>query len=48
MMKVSRIFWIMNIEVNLFEKKPITSLVAEALKRKTDIYDDNQLNLLSY
>jgi hypothetical protein len=36
------------LEVNLFEKKPISSLVAEALKRKTDAYDDNQLNLFSY
>ena len=36
------------IEVNLFEKKPISSLVAEALKRKTDTCDDNQLNLFSY
>ena len=36
------------LEVNLFEKKPISSLVAEALKRKTDTFDDNQLNLFSY
>ena len=36
------------LEVNLFEKKPISSLVAEALKRKTDINDSNQLNLFSY
>jgi hypothetical protein len=36
------------LEVNLFEKKPISSLVAEALKRKTDAYDDKQLNLFSY
>jgi Transposase DDE domain/Domain of unknown function (DUF4372) len=36
------------LEVNLFEKKPISSLVAEALKRKTDTYGDNQLNLFSY
>ena len=36
------------LEVNLFEKKPISSLVAEALKRKTDTCDDNQLNLFSY
>jgi len=36
------------LEVNLFEKKPISSLVAEALKRKTDACDDNQLNLFSY
>ena len=36
------------LEVNLFEKKPISSLVAEALKRKTDASDYNQLNLFSY
>jgi hypothetical protein len=36
------------LEVNLFEKKPISSLVAEALKRKNDTCDDNQLNLFSY
>ena len=36
------------LEVNLFEKKPISSLVAEALKQKSDAYDDNQLNLFSY
>lgn len=36
------------LEVNLFEKKPISSLVAEALKRKTNACDDNQLNLFSY
>jgi len=36
------------LEVNLFEKKPISSLVAEALKLKTDTCDDNQLNLFSY
>lgn len=36
------------LEVNLFEKKPISSLVAEALKRKNDACDDNQLNLFSY
>ena len=36
------------LEVNLFEKKPISSLVAEALKRRNDTCDDNQLNLFSY
>lgn len=36
------------LEVNLFEKKPISSLVAEALKRKNDACDYNQLNLFSY
>jgi transposase len=36
------------LEVNLFERKPISSLVAEALKQKTDEIDDNQLNLFSY
>lgn len=36
------------LEVNLFERKPISSLVAEALKQKMDISDDNQLNLFSY
>jgi hypothetical protein len=36
------------LEVNLFERKPISSLVAEALKQKTDTSDDNQLNLFSY
>ena len=36
------------LEVNLFEKKPISLLVAEALKRKIDTYDDNQLNLFNY
>jgi hypothetical protein len=36
------------LEVNLFEKKHISSLVAEALKRKNDTRDDNQLNLFSY
>ena len=36
------------IEVNLFEKKSISSLVTEALKRKTDTPDGNQLNLFSY
>jgi len=36
------------LEVNLFEKKPISSLVAEALKQKTDTPHYNQLNLFSY
>jgi len=36
------------LEVNLFERKPISSLVAEALKQKTDTADDTQLNLFSY
>ena len=36
------------LEVNLFERKPISSLVAEALKQKTDTLDHNQLNLFSY
>jgi transposase len=36
------------LEVNLFEKKPFSSLVTEALKQKTDIPGDNQLNLFSY
>jgi hypothetical protein len=36
------------LEVNLFEKKSISSLVAEALKRKTDTSNGNQLNLFSY
>lgn len=36
------------LEVNLFEKKPISSLVAEALKRNPDPIDCNQLNLFDY
>lgn len=36
------------LEVNLFERKPISSLVAEALKRNFGILCSNQLNLLSY
>jgi len=36
------------LEVNLFERKPILSLVKEALKQKTDTLDDNQLNLFNY
>jgi hypothetical protein len=35
------------LEVNLFEKKPISSLVADALKQKSDLQDDNQLNLFN-
>jgi len=36
------------LEVNLFEKKPIFSLVAEALKRNLDPIDCNQLDLFDY
>lgn len=36
------------LEVNLFEKKPILSLVAEALKRNPDTIDCNQLNLFNF
>ncbi|ALC15472.1 IS4 transposase [Desulfuromonas soudanensis] len=36
------------LEVNLFEKKPISSLVAEALKQIPDTQDYNQLNLFGY
>jgi transposase len=36
------------LEVNLFEKKPISSLVAEALKQNTDTPECNQLNLFNY
>jgi transposase len=36
------------LEVNLFEKKPIPSLVAEALKQNTAQLDCNQLNLFNY
>jgi len=36
------------LEVNLFEKKPISSLVADALKRNYDNPDSNQLNLFAY
>jgi hypothetical protein len=36
------------LEVNLFEKKPISSLVAEALKQIPDSQDHNQLNLFNY
>ena len=36
------------LEVNLFEKKPISSLVAEALKRNSDPVTSNQLYLFNY
>lgn len=36
------------LEVNLFEKKPISSLVAEALKRNPDPASSNQMNLFNY
>jgi hypothetical protein len=36
------------LEVNLFEKKPIFSLVAEALKQIPDPREINQLNLFNY
>lgn len=36
------------LEVNLFEKKPISSLVAEALKQIPDTQEFNQLNLFNY
>ena len=36
------------LEVNLFERKPISSLVAETLKQKTDTLNYNQLNLFNY
>lgn len=36
------------LEVNLFEKKPIFSLVAEALKQISDPQELNQLNLFNY
>ncbi len=36
------------LEVNLFEKKPISSLVTEALKQNPDTPDCNQLNLFNY
>jgi IS4 transposase len=36
------------IEVNLFEKKPISSLVTEALKRNPEYPESNQLNLFNY
>ena len=35
------------LEVNLFEKKPILSLVADALKQISDHENDNQLNLFN-
>jgi hypothetical protein len=36
------------LEVNLFEKKPISLLVAEALKQKPEQLKYNQMNLFSY
>jgi IS4 transposase len=36
------------LEVNLFEKKPISSLIAEALKQYPEPPDCNQLNLFNY
>jgi Transposase DDE domain/Domain of unknown function (DUF4372) len=36
------------LEVNLFEKKPILSLVTEALKLNSETSDCNQLNLFNY
>jgi transposase len=36
------------LEVNLFERKPIPSLVTEALKQKQDTIGSNQLNLFNY
>ncbi len=36
------------LEVNLFEKKPILSVVADALRLKTDTDDVMQLNLFNY
>jgi len=36
------------LEVNLFEKKPISSLVADALKQISEPPNDNQLNLFNY
>lgn len=36
------------LEVNLFEKKPISSLVADALKQILEPLNDNQLNLFNY
>ena len=36
------------LEVNLFEKKPISSLVADALKQISESPNDNQLNLFNY
>lgn len=36
------------LEVNLFGKKPISSLVAEALKQIQDPHEINQLNLFDY
>jgi hypothetical protein len=36
------------LEVNLFEKKPIPSMFADALKRIPAAQHDNHLNLFSY
>lgn len=36
------------LEVNIFEKKPISSLIAEALKQNPELPDCNQLNLFNY
>lgn len=36
------------LEVNLFEKKPISSLVAEALKQTPDAQEFNKLNLFNF
>jgi len=36
------------LEVNLFERKPISSLIAEALKQNPEQPDFNQLNLFNY
>ena len=36
------------LEVNLFEKKSISSLVTEALKRNPEHPESNQLNLFNY
>ena len=36
------------LEVNLFEKKPILSMVTDALKQISDTPNDNQLNLFTY
>ena len=35
------------LEVNLFEKKPISQVVNEAINHETDYHDDNQLNLFT-
>jgi hypothetical protein len=36
------------LEVNLFEKKPISSVVAEALKQIPGTQEFDQLNLFNY